>query len=306
VFFLAVNEGAPGVVATFVAHDAASTVQDRIYMSPLETLSLVEEPVAVFDAPRVTVGRHAQEIAVSADLTVARIGGGDIVVADGRSVIDAFTATGLSGGYSPAAEGDHVVFAEVEAAWRLMHWTPETGTDVYYDPPDDIGDPLLDAGTLVWIRYADFVDGLATRAELWTAPFVRNPADLTPRMVHPRVEPSYAHLGGGVYGWMGAPEVHLVDIDSGRERLLMPPPGTDCADLLYVSSTDVAINCVELATGAQVIYRLDPRVVATDAPAPRARETSGFVRGRTDGRSRPARWRARLVSVHDGDGNVGS
>ena len=64
--------------------------------------------------------------------------------------------------------------------WRLVHWTPASGAATYFDPPERVGHPMVDSGTLVWVRYADGDDaGIAHRAELWTSAFVRDAAAIT-------------------------------------------------------------------------------------------------------------------------------
>ncbi len=263
---LDVDDGFVGAVLTFFADEDGREINERIYAGPIDSIRDVDTPVAILGSPYVGMTRHVEQLAVASDAIAMQISGGEIVVAHAGAITDAFAATAMSGGYNAGATGDHVVFSETIGQWRLMHWTPELGTTAYYDPVAEVGDPQLDGSQLVWIRYADLTDGGATRAELWTSTFERDPAALAPRMVHPSVNPTNAVLGDGLYGWLASDGVHLVEIASGAERLLAFPAGVVTGvRLLYVSTTDVLAECTASDLGA-ALYRLDPRVLSTPVP----------------------------------------
>jgi hypothetical protein len=213
--------------------------------------------------------RQIQEMTVNSSLIAFRIGSGEVVVHHDSETQTVFVGSAATGAFDVGAEGDHVVFAESYSELRLYDWTPESGTPVYYDPPDPVGIPMFDDGTLVWIQYMDFEGEVATRAELWTAPFVRDPAALEPRLVHPRVDPGQGSFEDGVYGWLygrGAGSVfHLVDVPSGRERVLPVPAGIGCSVLFWVSSTEVVASCFDTTELVPMPYRFSVAELATSA-----------------------------------------
>lgn len=114
---------------------------------------------------------------------------------------------------------------------------------------------------LTWIQYADFVDGLATRAELWSAQLTSDRA-LVPSLLHRDVEPNDARVGDSTHGWYAPTGIYLVDVATGAETVLPAPAGTSCQPdrTLYVSRSDVLLGwCVADGEARIYAYRLDPR-----------------------------------------------
>ncbi len=267
--FPSIDDGRWAVVLHFVGDRELDLVEERIYSGSLDVSGTPETPVLLVEAPFVGRSRTVQHLAPTPELLAVEIIGGEIAVSHGGTFADVFTASPTSGAYDASAEGDHVVFADVISDWRLMHWTPETGTEPYYDPVDLVANPLLDSGVLVWARGADFdpTTGLATRAELWSAPFVREATALSPTFVAPSVDPTDARFYDGVYGWVTANgpgfEARLVDVPSGRVRTLRHPRAdVACTAVIYVSRTEVLVECADPGVRGTVLYRLDPDVHA--------------------------------------------
>lgn len=260
-----VAEGRAGVVAHWHDDPSLTTVEERVYVAPIDTLGATTTAEAIVTAPNVGDTRVVDDLAVGSGVAALHISPDASILIERDGVVE--FAFGPSG-WDAAVEGDHVVWAEAGGPWRLWHWTPETHTQIYYDPGEPISGHLLDQGTLVWTRGADFVDGFATRAELWTSPFTRSPTDVAPRMVHPDAGSFYARFGDGVYLSVRANglafSAQLTDLADGRVRMLgVPEPGVACTFAHYVSSTEVLLNCgIGGTSAAAYYYRIDPRTLA--------------------------------------------
>jgi hypothetical protein len=258
-----VGEGRGAILAHRVGDRLLTVVDDRLLVAPLDMLGAVDVPVAILGAPDVGNGRTVDGIGLGAaavGLHVSPVAA--ILIQQTAGVVTAFPANG----WDPAVEGDHVVWAEAGGPWRLWHWTPESGTEIYYAPVDPIEGHLLDQGTLVWVRPTDFVSGMATRAELWTSPFARVPAGVSPRLVNADAGELYARFADGVYLAVRATglgfSAQLTDLADGRVRMLgIPEPGVACSFAHYVSSTDVLLDCGMTGVAGPIYYRIDPRTL---------------------------------------------
>lgn len=264
IFQIATGEGRAAAVVNFLPGGGADGA-DLVFVWSAEAHDPTAAPDVTLLPPLVGGFRYTEEVSVSADLVGLRVGAATSAVLH-RDVFVPL-ADGDVRGSGVSVRGDHAVFAEVLEESRLMHWTPIGRTEVYFDPSEQVGEPQLYGDDLVWVLYADFVDGRATRAELWTASLVVDPAGLEPMLVHPDVVPTDAMFADGTFGWLGSPgpefAIHLVDVPGGRERTIRLGPDVNCTRLLYVSSRDVAVECS--AEGARFVYRLDPETVAAEA-----------------------------------------
>lgn len=261
----AMGEGRVGVFVVYVGDPDAVLLNDLFWTYELAAGSSYVGPDIVFAPPFVGNSFHTQELAVSSELVAFRLGGGRIAVHHLGETREVFAVTADQGGFGVGASGDHVTFLDAGVTRRLMQWTPDRGTEVLYLPTDPIAYLKHDGTTLAWARLMDFVGGVATRAELWTGQLVRDPALFEPRLVNDRIEPD-GELGGGLYGWTQtgptlATEVHLIDLDTGRHRILPAPPEHGC-QILHLSRDEVGLAC-QLA-GHRWIYRYDPDIHATD------------------------------------------
>jgi len=215
--------------------------------------------------------RHTQEYVVSSELAAFRIEYGQVVVSYGGELQQIFASTPEQGGYDLGVLGDHLTFLEAGTEGRIMHWLPDRGVEVLYDPVDLLQGLRQSGTTLAWARLMDFEGPLATRAELWTAELVRDPASFAPRLVNDRVEPDGV-VGNGMYGWTQSDDdhtnAHLIDLDTGRHRVLSARPGEGCR-LLLVSRDEVTLAC-GMPTGdgdaRRSITHYDPDLHAVEVP----------------------------------------
>lgn len=259
----AVAEGYAAAVTHWISDSQVTLVEERVYRAPLSEIASIDLPEAVVQAPYVGMTRAVDSLVVGRELVAMHVAPGPTVLIERGGAI---VSTSLNG-WDPAVEGDHVVWAEAGGPWRLWHWTPESGAEVYFEEAEPVTDVLLDQGTLVWTRPSDFVDGFATRAELWTSPFARTPAGVTPRMVHRDAGNEYARFGDGIYlavrGTGTGFTAQLTDLADGRVRMLgLPEPGIACSYPHYVSSTEVLLDCGRGgATPMGLYYRIDPRTL---------------------------------------------
>lgn len=261
-----VHEGRAAALVAYFGDDESRVIQDQFWTYDLATGPEYGGADIVLAAPMVGNTVHTQEFVVSPALLASRIGGGRIVLSHGGELREIFPSTATQGGYDLGVLGDHLTFLDAAIEHRLMQWTPERGIETLYDPVEPLEGLRQDGSTLAWVRLMEFVDGLATRAELWTGELVRDPALFAPRLVNDRVLPNGV-LGGGMYGWRqhvpGGSAAHLIDLDTGRHRILTSAPGAGCS-ILYVSREEVALSCSE--PDGRSIYRYDPDVHAVDAP----------------------------------------
>lgn len=263
VFGLAVGGERIATVVMFLAGDAGGASADYAFVRRRAAAPVVA-------GLRVESVGGVQEVAVSSDLVGLRIGSGEIAVAvDGETSARAVELPTRGGaGFDISVTGSRAVFAEAYTEWRLLDWTPTTGTRVYYDPPNDVGNPRLDGTTLVWAQFMDFVGGMATRAELWTGEFVTDPADFAPRRVHRSVDPTRAVLGDQTYAWQVAPgpasELRVVDLATGTLRSIRAPDDVGCDRILYTSRHDVAAACYVVGrVSERSVYHWDPAIAGT-------------------------------------------
>lgn len=264
-FWYDAGEGRAGAFVAYIRDADARHMEDLFWTYELAAGPSYVGPDIVFAPPFVGNSFHTQELAVSSELVAFRLGGGRIAVHHLGETREVFAVTADQGGFGVGASGDHVTFLDAGVTRRLMQWTPDRGTEVLYLPTDPIAYLKHDGTTLAWARLMDFVGGVATRAELWTGQLVRDPALFEPRLVNDRIEPD-GELGGGLYGWTQtgptlATEVHLIDLDTGRHRILPAPPEHGC-QILHLSRDEVGLAC-QLA-GHRWIYRYDPDIHATD------------------------------------------
>jgi hypothetical protein len=258
-----VGEGRGAIIAHRVGDSMLTVVDDRIFAAAIDVLGTTDVPLAILGAPDVGNGRTIDGLGLGADAIGIHVSPvAALLVQHAGSLTTVFPTNG----WAPAVAGDHVVWAEAGGPWRFWHWTPESGTEIYYDPSDNITGHLLDQGTLVWVRGTDFVGGFATRAELWTSPFARTPAGVAPRLVNSDAGQEYARFADGVYLAVRATglafSAQLTDLLDGRVRMLgVPEPGVACSFAHYVSSTEVLLDCGSSALG-RLFYRIDPRTLA--------------------------------------------
>jgi len=264
-FWYEVAEARAAAFVVFLGDDDSRIIENQFWTFDLATGPSYGPADITLEPPMVGNGRNTQEYVVSPVLEAFRIGYGSVVVSHGGTLQQIFP----SNGFDLGLVGDHLTFLDAGDAHALVQWTPERGLETLHDPADPLGYLRRDGTTLAWARLMDFVGSRATRAELWTADAVRDPALFAPRLVNDRIEPDGV-LGGGVYAWQVnsavGTEAHLIDLDTGRHRVLPSPPGTWC-DTLYVSREEVGLACGEPA-GHRWIYQIEPDVQATDAPAP--------------------------------------
>jgi hypothetical protein len=267
-----VGEGRAGAMVVYLGEGTSMLTEDRFWTYDLATGPAYVAADAMLGPPLIGGGRsHTQEFVVSPSLLAVRLGFGRVMAWYGGELREIFALTATQAGFDLGVYGDHLTFLDAGPARSLMQWTPERGTEVLYDPPEELADLRQHGTTLAWCRLMDWVSGLATRAELWTGELSRDPALFAPRLVNDRVEPGGV-LGDGMYAWdqslTSSTEAHLIDLDTGRHRILPGPPGNGC-ETLDVSRDEVVLACGWRASDGTVqraIYLYDPDLWASDAP----------------------------------------
>lgn len=270
-FHTTVSDGWLGLLFTRIEGDGR-TADDIVFVREASGPTPPTLAARAVGAPFVSVLNHTEELVVSSSGLVALgMTGGNVLLLTPAEVLR--VDAGPRGvGRGLAMQEDHLVFAEHGVDTLLRHWTPDAGSEPYWDPAEEVDLPRISDGVVTFIRYVDYLDGLPQRTELWAAGLERDPAALRPRLVHSDVRAEDSAFADGVYGWYDAGETgldfeaHLVDVETGRERVITAPPGVWCARVFYLSRGDVALQCYDLASGMEQLYRLEPNRVATGDP----------------------------------------
>ena len=251
----AVGGGRAGAVAHWNSAGFA-TVEERLYLSSIETLAASDTPSVILTAPDVGAGLYVDHLAIGEDASALEIvPSHDLIIVHGSDVVRPAATGALAN-----IEGDHVVWEDATSL-SFWHWTPESGAEIYYPSPDDgyVGFQFVDHGTMVWNHAVG-----ASGNELWTSPFARTPAGVASRRVLADNVPRDARFGDGIY--VSVPSnfsAVLTDVADGRQRLLgEPDPSTVCSVVHYVSSTELLVDCTTTtAPPLGVFYRIDPRTL---------------------------------------------
>lgn len=125
-----------------------------------------------------------------------------------------------------ALVGRHAIWNEWRNDVRIAHATADEAASVYLSVEGKRVTVATDGVDLAWLQgpWTPGV-GFSESPELWTAPYVRNPADLAPRRVLERFDDGtlVGVIGAGMWA-EGGNEVTLIDLETGIRREIAQPP----------------------------------------------------------------------------------
>jgi hypothetical protein len=223
--------GAPTVSsdgAAFVIRTGASLRPDwrnTVFHGAPDVIGSLDTPVGVL-TPELIGGGTPQRMDVSATTVASEVQSGVFIAQDGalvRRELDALPQ-------SARVVGDHVLWEEWGRRVRVVHGTIDQEASVFYEIDGDVKGFDTDGVDMAWVQgYDRQPDGSYERVELWTAPYVRDPADIEPRMVRSLpTRITLATVGGGYWGhWLYANDewtLNLYRLSDGRKRQWVFPP----------------------------------------------------------------------------------
>lgn len=221
--------------------------EDRVYHGTYEEIGATTEPQAVLTQDDVGGGGGAlQRVAASASWTAGEVQPAAWVALMEEGRIHHLDP--LSGVPQRVhLVGGHAIWEDWGARVRLVHGSAEQATELYYEAAGgDVKGLATDGVSLAWSEgYDRSADGSYARAELWTAPYARDPADLVPRKVRDlEGVVRQARVGSGYYAFRGSGEWHqilVVRLSDGRlGRWTLPPEDSPRGIPLWVSADEVA------------------------------------------------------------------
>lgn len=129
-----------------------------------------------------------------------------------------------------ALVGDHVLWHEWGVSdVRISHGSFDRESAPYHDVVGTRALFATDGSDLAWAQGYGWDGGGYERRELWVADYVRDPADLSPRLLVPDYQGSGLGLVGGS-AWMtlverdGRRGFEMVDLDDGERTVIWAPP----------------------------------------------------------------------------------
>ena len=150
--------------------------------------------------------------------------------------------------------GEHILWFEYGARWSLIHEAPDGSVEPYLELPDaDIREWRSDGTTMVWVQsYPPGGGASYDRHEIWTAPYVRRPADLTgARLVRTVTDhrfPIIGQLHGNIFAFVWRPpdapfSLDTVELATGERRRFVLPPYLEEINphVLYLTDAEVMI-----------------------------------------------------------------
>lgn len=257
---LGIGDGAAAVGTDVLG--GAWVAQQRVLHGPLDSIGDVDHGLLLLQGTR---ARYAapQHTAVSATTVAAEIEPGGFVMAVEGDTVETLPdpPAGLEGvAQNPHVIGRHVLWEAWGSQIRLLHGGIGRPTEVYRAVDGgDVRASASDGADLAWIEgygrpctygcpepYA--------RVELWTAPYVPDPADLEPRKVRDLPQRiAKAVVGAGYYGHADFEEWHeivLYRLSDGRRGTWTLPRDSGPGHILWITPDEIGIS-----TGAH-LYRV--------------------------------------------------
>ncbi|MBX3271950.1 MAG: hypothetical protein KF729_16900 [Sandaracinaceae bacterium] len=237
---LGVGDGFVGFVLSYFVDDPRGRV-DQVFHTEIGHLAELEvDPIAVI-APGVT----SQRVSVSAEL-VAFWTGAWAVGVDVPSGRVAFLNEPLGGiPQNVTVVGDQVFWEDWADLVRVASATLDVTASLFHRAdPGDVKGFRTDGVDFAWFEgYDRHPDGRYDRLELWTAPFTRDPAALSPRRVRAMEIRSGSMYGGGWYVVQrGAPNGYdVVNVRDGSLRRIAAGGGVMP---LYVAEHEILFSTV--------------------------------------------------------------
>ena len=249
-------------VIRYCGDDMCRVESDDIFVGAVDEIGRADRATLRLTDPVVQFGRLTTEVAVADSYLAVLLQPRGSLYRSAGGVLETLHDAGA---WEVRAQGDHTVWSDgYSTPWRLMHYTPARGTEPYYAPADDfVQYPFIEGDTLYFMRFVDWSEGRWARAELWATPFVEDPSEVSPRLIHDDVLPD-GRWSPTLYAKVRAfePElrVQIIDLADGRERVMGPPEvGARCIGMTYASATEIMLEC---AVGRNAyLYRVDPSLV---------------------------------------------
>jgi hypothetical protein len=216
-----------------------------IYHASLDAIGTVDTPIATLTEADIGGEGLPQRVGVSASTVVLEVQPRGTVVAieDGEISVIGGLGTALPGLPQQTQLVGRTAYWEdwdrhVRAAFGRVEETPALLREV---EPDEVREFKANADAFSWLEARRFVTlGEYEVVELWTAPYVEDPAALAPRMV--RAMPPFmqaATAGGGRYAQLTLLDVAVpssqriiavYDLTDGRRRNFVPEGGRPVFD----------------------------------------------------------------------------
>jgi len=248
---LGVGDGQAVVIADYTDHDVPSRSIKRLFFGALDEIASVDEPLT--DLPLIT----AQRIAVSREV-IAIWTGSSIYAIDPTSGRVERLNDSLPGlPQNVAVVGSHVLWEDWADLVRVAHGDLMVAGSLFHRAdPGDIKGFQTDGERFAWFQgYDRQPDRSYDRLELWTAPYVRDPATLEPRMVREMEARNASAYGGGWYVVVRSDprRLDIVNVEDGTLRQWIPAGGVSTPPL-YVSENEI------LAQSGNLV-RFDPHAL---------------------------------------------
>jgi len=249
---LAVGDGHAALIIEYVDFDDSRRSRQMFYFGSLSEIAAVEEPILELESPIAP-----QEIAVTSEL-IAVWTGGAVVAIDPAGGGTRRMNEPLSGiPQNLSLVGSHVLWEDWADVVRIAHGDPITAGSLFHQAdPGDIKGFQTDGERFAWFQgYDRQPDRSYDRLELWTAPYVRDPATLEPRMVREMEARNASAYGGGWYVVVRSDprRLDIVNVEDGTLRQWIPAGGVSTPPL-YVSENEI------LAQSGNLV-RFDPHAL---------------------------------------------
>ena len=223
-----------------------------LFRAPLAEIGSANVPYKVLDESDLPGWNVVQSLEVSPTTLVADVRpGGFLYVFEGtdRDRLGGVSSTINGVPQNVFLVGDHVLWEDWGSKVRVAHGSLAEPESVFVElsGANDVHGFSTDGIDMAWQQlYDKQPDGTYARIELWTAPYVRDPADLAPRMVTSLAErqPEVVH-SDGVYAFLFAdlPDRYaLYDLADGRRRVLTMPDRFGGRAPVSVSRDEVLIR----------------------------------------------------------------
>lgn len=244
-------------IAHMIFDFRAAEPRGFIYFGSPEQASALDMPSAVINVEETGV-TGLQEPVVTPDQLVGVVQPGNFLYAIRRTGetrrIDAHRPT--SGIQTPRLVGDHLLWKEYGARWSVVHEAEDGTIEPFIEPHDaDVREFKSDGARMVWVQsYPPGGGARYVRHEIWTAPYVRSPADLDgARRVLTIEDQRHPLAGGRLRGDRyvftrrtvdGSFTLELVDLATGERRRFSLPPYREEMDpwVVYMSDSEAMVH----------------------------------------------------------------
>jgi len=250
--WLGLGDGHAVLIADYVDGRDPSRSRSILFFAPLEAIGSIDDPLT--DLPD---GLLPQRISVSREVIAIWTGSAIHAIDPMSGRIERLDGELPGLPQSLTVVGSHVLWEDWADLVRVAHADlMTTGSLFHRADPGDIKGFRTDGRDFAWFQgYDRQPDRSYARLELWTAPYVRDPATLEPRMVRLMEERGQSAYGGGWYVVLrGDPRrLDIVNIEDGTLRQWIPEGGVSTPPL-YVSEHEI------LAQSGNLV-RFDPHAL---------------------------------------------